>query len=57
MYDVAAMADPVPHTWEGAKTETSLTEILFLPASSNMNSFVDSAMFVLELSFFWDRLS
>ena len=48
LLDLPQWPDPAPRTWEGAKPETPLTEILFLPASSNVTTFVESAMFVLE---------
>ena len=57
LQDLLQWLDPAPHTWEGAKPEMPLTEIWFLPASSNVTTFVDTAMFVLELRFFWDCLS
>ena len=51
LLDLPQWPDPAPHTWEGAKPETPLTEIWFLPASSNVTSFVElteQAMKILE---------
>ena len=52
LLDLPQWPDPAPHTWEGAKPETPLTEIWFLPASSNVTSFVDTAMFVFGTTVF-----
>ena len=53
LLDLPQWPDPAPHTWEGAKPETPLTEIWFLPASPNVTSFVDSAMIVFGAKFFF----
>ena len=52
LLDLPQWPDPAPHTWEGAKPETPLTEIWFLPASPNVTSFVDSAMIVFGTKVF-----
>ena len=52
LLDLSQWPDPAPHTWEGAKPETPLTEIWFLPASPNVTSFVDSAMIVFGTKVF-----
>ena len=52
LLDLPQWPDRAPHTWEGAKPETPLTEIWFLPASSNVTSFVDSAMIVFGTKVF-----
>ena len=52
LLDLPQWPDPAPHTWEGAKPKTPLTEIWFLPVSSNVTSFVDTAMIVFGTKVF-----
>ena len=56
LLDLPQWPDPAPHSWEGAKPETPLTEIWFLPALSNVTSFIDSAMIVFGTTVFLGSL-